>query len=288
MPTINLTNPSDRADLASLISSDIDAYCKVLYENDHRNHLGASELGEPCWRKLYYKFRWVQKPNFDGRMLRLFNMGHTAEPRFITYLRGIGFTVHEADPETGKQFRISGAKGHYGGSLDGICIAPEKYGVGAMAMLTEYKTNGTGAAYEKVAKEGIEKAKPLHFAQMSQYAAKYKFEYGLYLIENKNDSSITIQIVKMDWKYGEELGEKAEKIIFSQEPPSRIAENPSFQSCKWCDFVDICHHGMPAEKNCRSCRMSMPIDDGQWHCSRWGATIPEKAIRDGCEQWMSI
>src|ERR1035437_7556429 len=139
---INLNVSTDRDRLAQLIQDDINSFCETFYESGHRNHLGASELGNECWRELYYKFRWVKLEKHDGRKLRLFNVGHSAEPRFITYLRGIGFEVKEFD-DNGKQFRISGAKGHYGGSLDGMCKAPERYELETdLVLLNEFKTNG--------------------------------------------------------------------------------------------------------------------------------------------------
>ena len=138
---LDLTKQSDREKLEQLISTDLDAFCSTYYEQGHRNHLGASTLGNECWRKLWYQFRWVKLEHFDGRMMRLFNVGHSAEPRFIAYLRGIGFEVKEFD-ENGKQFRISGASGHYGGSLDGMCKAPASFGLDQdLVLLLEFKTN---------------------------------------------------------------------------------------------------------------------------------------------------
>jgi hypothetical protein len=110
--TLNLSLQSDREKLEQLLSEDVDTFCATYYEQGHRNHLGASELGEECWRKLWYGFRWVKQEVFDGRMMRLFNVGHSAEPRFVTYLRGIGFEVKEFEPsilhyhpESGSYFR---------------------------------------------------------------------------------------------------------------------------------------------------------------------------------------
>jgi hypothetical protein len=86
---INLNLPTDREKLEQLITDDINKFCETYYESGHRNHLGASEMGEECWRKLWYKFRWVKREQFSGRMLRLFNVGHQAEPRFIAYLEAL-------------------------------------------------------------------------------------------------------------------------------------------------------------------------------------------------------
>ena len=285
---IDLANPDDRKTLAAQIKSDIDIFCQSFYENDHRKHLGASQMAKPCWRHLWYVFRWAKKPDFDGRMLRLFNVGHTAETRFIAYLRGIGFEVKEFD-EDGKQFRINGAKGHYGGSLDGLCKPPARYEIlGDMILLNEFKTNGTGSGYTKVSDHELFKAKPEHWGQMCQYGFKKQIRYGLYMIENKNDSDITIKIVELDWNLGAQLERKAEEIILAQEAPNKISENPAFFDCTYCHFSGICHGNEVPEKNCRSCRQAMPTDNGTWTCSRFNSIIPEDFIKQGCADWNAI
>lgn len=285
---LNLNILSDREKLEQLLADDIDAFCADYYEQGHRNHLGASTLGEPCWRKLWYQFRWVKEERFNGRMMRLFNVGHSAEPRFVTYLRGIGFEVKEFN-EDGKQFRISGAMGHYGGSLDGMCKAPARYQLSEdLVFLNEFKTNGTGKGFSDVEEKGLQKTKPMHYAQMSQYGYKMGLRYGLYMIENKNDSAIIIKIVELDWNLGLQLEKKATDIVNAKEPPPRISENPAMQECQWCNFKDICHKGERPEKNCRSCRNCMPTDNATWTCSIYGV-IPQEFIKLGCpDNWLPI
>lgn len=285
---LNLSLQPDREKLEEFISKDINSFCETYYEQGHRNHLGASELGEECWRKLWYGFRWTKLDHHDGRMMRLFNVGHSAEPRFVTYLKGIGFEVKEFDDD-GKQFRISGALGHYGGSLDGVCKAPAKYEISEDIIISlSFKTNNTGAGYANVSKESLQKSKPKHWAQECQYGYKTGIKYCLYLIENKNDSDITIKIVELDWNYGAQLEKKAETIIFAKEPPPRISDNPNFYNCKYCHQFDICHNGEQPEKNCRSCRNAIPVDNGEWFCSEHNGNIPNEFIKKGCDQWVAI
>lgn len=323
---LDLANPEDRKTLEEQIQEDVNTFCETYYKQGHREHLGASELGEACWRKLYYKFRWVKQEWFSGRMQRLFNVGHSAEPRFIEYLRGIGFDVKEFQddvlcyhPESGsyfradmfdpgdglvedvtgidfhelraakagvkrKQFRISNHLGHYGGSLDGMCKAPYRYNISEdLIFLNEFKTNGTGSGFTSVDTDGVAKAKPKHYKQMCQYGYRYQLKYGIYLIENKNDSAITVKIVELDWNLGRQLEDKAGKIIFATEPPARLSENESFFDCKYCNFAGICHRNEPVEKNCRSCRFAMPTNDASWTCSRFNQVIPPDFIKLGCD-----
>jgi len=284
---LDLSQADDRDFLAERIKADIDAYCEKTYTQDHRDHLGASLMGESCSRKLFYNFRWVRKESFSGRMLRLFQVGHNAEPRLIQLLRGIGFEVYERDPATGKQFRISGCNDHYGGSADGMAKAPADWET-TEPFLLEFKTNGTGAGYANVAKNGMQKEKPKHFAQLCQYGKHYQLKYALYVIENKNDSDITIEIVPLDWNYGTLLENKAKDIIEAKTPPARISDNPAYHECKFCSYVDTCHHGEAVEINCRSCKNASPVENGEWHCSHWKSVIPKDAIAKGCPSHSSV
>ena len=285
---INLENSTDREMLEELIENDINEFCVKLYDDgEHRNHLGASIIGDPCSRQLWYTFRWCQRQTFDGRMHRLFNVGNEAEPRFIKYLEGIGFKVQRF--ENGKQFRMSGVNGHYGGSIDARLQAPARYNLSEdLIFLGEFKTNNTGAGFTKVEKEGVAKAKPRHYAQACQYGYKLQLKYCIYLIENKNDSTITVKVFPLDWNYGQLLEKKAEDIINSAFPPARISENKAYHECQYCDYQDICHDGAKVEINCRSCKFCQPVENAEWFCHRYKQIVPLEFIKTGCEFHLSI
>ncbi len=276
---INLANGEERKRLSAKIKADIDKWCADEYNEGHRNHLGASLMGEACSRKLWYNFRWVKKEVHEGRVQRLFQVGKKAETRFEEYLSGIGFKVHK----TIEQYRINAHNGHYGGSLDGIAEHPE-YG----KFLLEFKTNGTGKSYSDVGSRGVTSTKPKHYAQMCQYGLHYQLKYALYLIENKNDSDITVEIVELDWKFGEEMQRKAGDIINSQVPPPKISQNDVFYECKFCNFIDICHQGEVVETNCRSCKYAAPVENGEWFCALYANEIPKDFIPKGCDKHESI
>ena len=286
---INLAITNDRDKLASQIEADINKYCADTYNEGHRNHLGASIIGNACSRQIWYIFRWVKLEIHEGRIQRLFQVGHEAEPRFITYLKAIGFEVQPFDPTTGKQWRISAVNGHYGGSLDGMCKAPARYDISEdLVFLNEFKTNGTGSGFNSVENKGVMLAKPKHYAQMSVYGWHYKLKYGLYLIENKNDSDITVEIVLLNWNLGQELEKKAADIINAKVPPAKVSENPAFFECKFCHLSGICHYGEKVEKNCRSCRYALPVANGEWECQYYSRIIPKDFIKVGCNDHVSI
>lgn len=282
--TDGILSPTTRKAIAEQLLSDIDAYSVKTYTDEHRNHLGASVIGKECAREVWYDFRWVKYEVFNGRMLRLFQRGHREEKEIIALLRGIGCQVWEVDPNTGKQFRIWGVNGHFGGSADSVGILPY---IPDFPMLLEFKTHNT-KSFTNLVNKGVILSKPRHFAQMCSYGAHYNFKYGLYIAVNKNDDDWWPEVVELDWKRAHDLTNHAQDIIERQTPPQRISDNPSYYACKWCNKKDICHTGAPVEINCRSCKCAVPVEEGQWRCTRFDAIIPESYVKKGCEFHVSI
>jgi hypothetical protein len=288
MTDLNLTGVA--ASIASDIAKDIDLYAQNVHDDGPRTHLGASQIGHECSRYLWYVFRWCLHEKFSGRMQRLFNRGHLEEQRFIFYLEGIGAKVWALDVN-GKQFRINGAEGHFGGSLDAVIELPTKYGV-TEPLLGEFKTNGTGAGFQGLAKHKLARQKPQHFAQTSVYGYKgvkgQQFFHVLYLNVCKNDDDLYIEIAKLDHHLGQQMEMRAERIIFSREAPERLSNNPTFLTCKMCAMASICHAGSPPTKNCRSCKHAVPASNAEWFCEHHNSQIPKEFIAAGCDNWFAV
>lgn len=291
---VNLDSPGVSKALAKRILEEIDEYCVRTYDGGHRSHLGASLIGRECKRYLWYVFRWCLHEKTTGRQQRLFNRGHREEARFIEWLEGIGFKVwfenrDEAPNEKGEypQYRISDVMGHFGGSLDGIAVLPERYGIEEPVLL-EFKTNGTGAGFNKLADDGMPIAKPEHFAQTSTYGKKYNFRYCVYLNINKNDDSLHVEVVKLNHGLGEQMIMKAEQIILSQTPPARLSDNPTFHKCGYCHLKDVCHKGAVVEVNCRSCAFARPVENAEWFCEVHNGNIPKEFIPTACPSYKAI
>jgi hypothetical protein len=280
MPTLTDQNLKDISDR---INDAIEEYSIESLKQEPRTHLGISEIGNACVRQTWYKFRWMKFEEHSGRMLRLFKRGHREEGRFISYLEAIGCKVEQHD-ENGKQFRVSGVMGHYGGSCDGRAITPWYPDI---KMLVEFKTHNT-KSYLHLAEHGLHKSKPKHFDQMNGYGFKMNLQYAIYFPENKNDDDIKVTVVRLDLERGRQLEIRAEEIITSNQPPAKISENPSFIDCRWCIFKSICHDDEVPVKNCRSCRLAQPVKNAQWKCNRYNSIIPQEFIKSGCDGWCPL
>lgn len=256
-------------------------------KNEFRPHLGASKIGEPCERRLWYSFRWVDKEIFEGRMLRLFETGHMAEPRFIANLLAIGCEVSESTPD-GLQHRVQDIGGHFGGSLDGvgkgIPEAPKTWHV------LEFKTHSE-KSFTKLKKEKVKSANPLHWAQMQTYMGYTELDRALYLAANKNTDELYSERIEFDQVAFAKLKAKAERIINASEPLPRISQDPTSFACRYCEFSQICHGSRLPLVHCRTCTHSTPIVDGRgeagkdglWRCEVHNGNVPTDFQRTGCK-----
>lgn len=232
---------------------------------EHRPHLGASLIGHDCDRFLWLTFRHAMAPKFSGRMLRLFETGNLAEPRFVADLRAIGCEVSE-EQEPGKQWRETAVDGHFGSAIDGAVLglpeAPKTW------HLVEMKTHNAKSFSVLVAK-GVREAKPQHYAQMVVGMELHGFTRALYLAVNKDNDELYSERIKADPIEATRLVERARRIVYADKPPERIGGSDWFQ-CKFCPSRAICHENQFPERNCRTCLHATPVPGCKWECALHG------------------
>ena len=263
----------------------IDAKVEANANQENRPHLGGSLIGRECRRHLWYAFRWAFKPNFSGRMLRLFQRGQNEEAVLVKLLRDVGVTVWEAD-QGGAQYHVSFLGGHLSGSVDGVAKglveAPKT------PHLLEFKTHND-KYFKQLIKHGVQKAKPEHYAQMQLYMNGLKLKRAMYMAVNKNDDSLYTERLKYDAAFAKLLIEKAKTIIESPVPLEKIGDEDYFK-CRFCDAKELCHGEKVADVNCRTCLHSTPKLDGyqKWFCELHKLDIPAKAQSKGCKHHLFI
>lgn len=272
-----------RVNLGKVLPHMKDAY--RAEDSPFRKHLGASVIGGECARAIWYGFHWSTKPNFKGRLLRLFNRGHLEEARFIALLLMIGCEVYQQD-DKGNQFRISDVGGHFGGSGDGVAIGVPDIPAGH-ACLLEFKTHNANS-FKKLKAEGVRGAKFEHFVQMQTYMRKMGIAYALYMAVNKNDDEIYAEILVLDSAVGDQFVDRARQIIMMRDVPKRISDSPGWFACSWCDHKPVCHMKALPHRNCRTCGHSAPAEDGHWYCTvETGVERPltEQEQLAGCDRY---
>jgi hypothetical protein len=232
----------------------------------HRPHLGGSQIGNECARALWYQFRHMGRPYFDGRVLRLFETGDREEDRIVTNLRAVGVTVWDRDPETGKQIRFTACDGHFALSLDGVAEGLRESG---QPHTLEFKTM-SDKNFRATQSKGVQDVKPIYWAQCQVGMHLSGLERCAFIAVNKNTDAIYMERIKYDPAEARQLIAKANEIIFSDKPPAKINNDPSFYLCKFCDYSDLCHQGRVPEVNCRTCAHASPElgGNGVWSCAK--------------------
>lgn len=258
-----------------------------------RAHLGASILGRPCERELWYSFRWGDESKHSGRLLRLFRRGHDEEGPLVADLRAAGVNVIDADPRTGQQFQYSILGGHVGGSLDGVGLgfaeAPDEW------HLLEIKTSNL-KSYKAMEKGGVRKAKPEHYSQMQLYMhwsgndGGRRLEHAIYIVVCKDDDQIYLERIPYDQEEAERLEARAADVVNSLVPLAKISEDPTWFQCKFCDFFKVCHSNKLPPVSCRTCTHVTPLVDGDgvWDCSYHNKALSVEEQRAGCDSHVYI
>ena len=267
-----------------------------------RTHLGASQIGSECARKLWYGFRWVgedpmnaaKDENSDetnARMLRLWNRGHIEEARFIAMMLSIGVRVIQQDA-MGAQLRFRDCEGHFAGSMDGILRdipdLPDQDALG------EFKTYND-ARFKTLVANGVENSDEEYFIQTQVYMAKFNLKYTLFLAVCKNDDKLHAEIIEFRPEVFARYKDRAAQIIYSDAPPRKIqSASPGYYKCKFCNFPKLCHLGREPAQNCRTCVFSQPSKipdaDGKplWHCRKHNISLTKEAQLAGCNLYHKI
>ena len=235
-------------------------------KNEHRPHLGGSQIGNECSRALWYQFRHAWTPRFDGRMLRLFETGDREEDRIVRNLRDIGVTVWDRDPETGKQVRAEGHGGHFALSLDGV---GEGFPESSQPHTLEFKTMNT-KTFKALQNKGLKEVKPIYWAQCQIGMHLIGMERCYFFAVCKETDAIYGERIKYDKSEGMKLLARAGQIIFADTPPAKLSDEPSDWRCKFCPYWAVCHGCKIPEAHCRTCAHVTPEADGSWSCAAGG------------------
>ena len=246
-----------------------------------RAHLGASMLGHPCDRWLWLSFRWAVKEKFPGRVLRLFRRGQNEEAVIISDLRAIGIDIRDG------QSRVDFGS-HVSGSMDGIIYsgvpeAPKKKHV------AEFKTHSK-KSFDDLVKNGVEKSKPMHYAQMQVYMLGSEnngpiIDRALYVAVCKDDDRIYTERVRLNKTEAKKLVDRGRRITLDDRIPPPLSTDPSWYECKFCPAHSFCHEKeIPKHFTCRTCAHSTAKEDSTWRCEKHEADdIPITFQRQGCE-----
>ena len=212
-----------------------------------RDYLGASVIGEPCSRKLWYGLQPdIERKPFDAASLKRFADGFYVEDVTIKRLRAVSGVELWDRQEDGEQIGGKLFNGKFGYHVDGVIRgliqSPKTPHVFECKAVNEVKFN----KFKKLKLELGEKQTlaawdVIYFAQAIIYC---------YLLELTRHYTVVCTPGARDWdscrteannKMGEQLLRKSERVINAKDAPERISNDKNFYLCKFCDYRDACH-----------------------------------------------
>ena len=214
-----------------------------------RDYLGASRLGVACGRALQYEYTKTPKDeDFQGRILRIFEIGHSFEALALAWLRQAGLTIFTQKPN-GAAFGFSVAGGRIRGHVDGIIdAAPADLGMGFPAIWECKSLNAK--SWRDTVKHGLKKSKPIYAVQVATYQAYMEGVVpgisknpALFTAVNKDTAEIYHELVPFDAKLAQEASDRAVNLIRASEAGEtlpRIATRDDHFECAFCPYRARC------------------------------------------------
>ena len=245
-----------------------------------RGHLGMSQIGKLDSRELWLKFRWSLPDEPAPRVLRIFDLGNILEDEVIRLLRAAGYTLLDKD-SNGRQFNASALGGHFAGSCDGIV---SEFPDGENRPHVFECKSANAKRFKKFQKDGVKATSPEYYGQMQCYMNRFRCSRSLFVMYCKDSS----EFVELERGYYQDAESKALRIIASDSPPPSTYPNRSWYEAKFMSQqAQAVYWGdeLPERANCRNCRHSCPIVEGdgaRWGCRRTGEVLERAKQWDGC------
>lgn len=213
--------------LAGLIN---EALVNNHYETP-RDYLGASIIGHPCQRSIWYEYHGGKKKPFNARQLRTFSIGKRLEGLVMEQLRMLGIIVHDTPSTLYCQDEDNPL---FQGNID--CLIE----INGQLIIVEIKT-AKDKSFKTFVEKGLKEWNIGYYSQVQAYMGMKKIESAYLIALNKDTSELHDEYVLYDEIFYHELRAKAIHIIEAREPPERLNKNPMFYICSMCNFKEICH-----------------------------------------------
>lgn len=244
----------------------MDAVNETPLKQENRHYNGLSTIGEKCLRRLQFNHYDCLDVSFSNRMIRLFGVGHTMEPKLraeLSKFLGMAFK--------GDQDEVIGFAGHWKGHIDGMGMFLKDSPYWTFDddwFLMEYKTH-KASSFADVKKNGVKKSKPMHYGQMTSYMGYKKLGKCLYVAYNKDTSEIYLEWVLFDAGDFSDYKRKESEVVMADTLLPRIGnDSPMWFECKLCDAHGVCFGKTPIKKSCKNCEHVDILDDGIWSCTK--------------------
>ncbi len=249
----------ERESFSNDINKRLDSFINQNYllDNEPRTYLGASAIGEDCYRLIWYNTNGLHPDYYpSAQIVRRFQMGHLMEEVTAKLFKGAGYNLLTTN-EWSTQFGFEDLDGKIQGHLDGIFFSSnESILQHNIPIFWEHKIMKDDAKYkkwQKLKENGVQKSHPNYYSQI-QFNMGYmramhdgfsNIRQTILTAFNTNTSEYHHELVEFDSNYAQGLVNKAYIIATTTnvEALPRISKDREFYKCKYCAYRDTCWEG---------------------------------------------
>ncbi len=226
--------------------------CREIFDQNEYfpQRISSGTIGHPCEAKIWLDHHHVSYRATEGRMARLFNLGHVIEKLTINELYALGYGVHGFDPKSEpgdpKQFEYSAFNNTLVARLDGIL--PKGIPEYKFKSILEIKSMNKNK-FKEVVEDGIKKFSIMYYVQVQIGMSLSKIPTCVYICNSKDNSDVYCELIKYHKPTAVYYKKRAKRILSNHD---EIPQKDTSE-CYFCTHKDFCA-GAPALRRCRTCR----------------------------------
>ncbi len=202
----------------------------------HRPYVGASSIGSPCSRAIWYSYHGAPSKDFSPTTHATFDVGKKLEDLIISYVELAGLQVIRPHEMNHYLFCCDSEVPKFQGHADALLV------VDGEEVVLEIKT-AKNSRFQAFKKKGLKSWSPEYYAQIQSYIGMKGLQRGVVLAINKDTSELHHEWISFDSYLYNELRAKAQAIIDAEEPPERINKSPMYIVCSRCNYKETCFFG---------------------------------------------
>ncbi len=203
------------------------------YEYQTRDYIGASTIGNPCLRYIWYEYHFKEKENIippPPHLVLTWEIGKSLELLIIDWLRKAGIDISLCQ-KTLKSRNHDFFRGH----VDAIWIKD-----GEEHAIIEIKT-ANNKNFNDFDKNGLKYWNRQYYCQLQSYMGMSGIKKTYVLVLNKDTGKLCDELIEFDEFDYRELELKALIVYKEKEPLPRVNSSPLWYQCKVCKYRKVCH-----------------------------------------------
>ncbi len=211
-----------------------------------RDYIGASAIGNPCARQIWYDYKQYPKAPFKAETLWNFEDGHRVEDIIAARLRmvpGIELWTHDVD---GKQFERTAFGGKFKAHPDGIVLgllqSPKTITVWENKCSAQKKFNEFQNCKAKFGdKQTLKNWSEVYWIQAQILMKLFGMTRHYLTIALAGGREMDSCRTEYQPEIAEKYLDRAGKLLEATVEPPRISDKKDFYICAYCSFKEICH-----------------------------------------------